>query len=145
MFIPSQAVLISALNAIKTAVFAAGAGLVHVKLAKGAFNPQPNSDPTTFTEADYTGYVAQTVAAWSASVLSAGSAETLSSSVLTFSPTGTAVTNVITGYWLENGPGEYLGGEVLLPAIPLAGPLSALDIVLKWQENSGEFAAVVIP
>jgi hypothetical protein len=145
MFVLSQLVLLSILDSLKTAVFAAGAGLVHVHLAKGPFNPTLLSDPTTFTEADYTGYVSQTVPAWSTSVMAGGSAETISTTVLTFSPTGILVLNTVTGYWLVNASGEYLGGEVLNPAVPLSGPTSALDIVLKWQENSSDWSGVVIP
>lgn len=145
MFIPSQAYLLAALDAIKASVFVAGPGLVKVRLAKGSFNPTPTVDPTTFTEADYTGYALKTVTAWSPSVMTTGSAETLGTSVLTYSPTGTAITNVITGYWLENTAGDYLGGEALNPAVPLTGPTSALNLIVKFQENSGDWASVVVP
>jgi len=135
MFVTSQQALIDQINAVKAAVLDA-TGPVHatVKLAQGAFVPTPTSDPTTFTEADFTGYASKTVAAYTpASLEPNGASQILSSAVLDWNPTGTTTTNLVTGYWILGGSGDYLGGESFPTPVPMQSPTDVLNLVVVWQ------------
>lgn len=147
MFIPSNAAKLDILAAAIASVLNA-TGPVHstVKLAKGAFAPSPTSDPTTFTEADFDGYASKTVAAWSAAYLVPnGSAETIAGSVLTWIPTGSTTSNVVTGYWIIGGNGDYLGGEAFATPVPMDGPTTALSLVPEWQVAPGAWSGNLLP
>jgi hypothetical protein len=146
-FVSSQQFLLDKLAAAIASILDA-TGPVHasVKLAVAPFAPSPTSDPATFTEADFDGYAAKTVATWSTPVMNTnGSAETVSGSVLTWNPTGSTTSNLIVGYWVEGGNGDYLGGEILASPVPMNGPLSSLNLVPVVQEAPGSWSSVVIP
>lgn len=122
-------------------------GPVHasVKLAKGTFGPAPDSDPATFTECDFDGYASKTVSAWSTpAMLATGNAETVASTVLHWAPTGTTTPNSVTGYWIEGGNGDYLGGEAFAQPVNLTGPTTALNLVPVFQQAAAAFSATVI-
>jgi predicted alpha-1,6-mannanase (GH76 family) len=75
----------------------------HVHLFKNDYVPTPLSVVGDFTEADYTGYAHQVVASadWNSVTLSDGSAGIVGPGLF-FNPTGTAVTNVIYGYYITD-------------------------------------------
>jgi hypothetical protein len=146
-FVPSQIGLIDAINAIKASVLDA-AGPVHttVKLAKGVFGPTPTSNPASFTECDFDGYAAKTIAAYGGPhLVPSGNAEITSSAVLSWTPTGSVTPNVVAGYWLVGGNGDYLGGEAFPAPIPLNGPLTTLSLIPSWQQAPASFNATVVP
>lgn len=147
MFVSSNLSLEDILAATIASVLDA-TGPVHasVKLAQGPFAPLPDSDPTTFTEATFDGYAAKDVTAWASPYLVAtGAAETISSTVLHWAPTGTTTPNTLTGYWIVGGNGDYLGGEAFPVPIPMTGPTSALNLIPIWQQAAAQFGAVVVP
>jgi len=148
MLVTSNKALVDQLAAIVAAVLDTSVPAhTVVKLAQGAFTPSPGSDPSTFTEADYTGYASKTISAWTPpSLRNDGSAEVVSTTVLDFSPSGTiTVTNIITGYWLVGGNGDYLGGEVLPFPVPLAVATDSLKIVPVWQVAPSTWGANLLP
>jgi hypothetical protein len=147
MLVSSQISLLDILTAfIANGLDAAGPTHTMVKLAKAPFSPTPTSDPTTFTEADFDGYAAKTVAAWAAPYLNGdGAAETIGTSVLTWSPTGSVTPNLIYGYWLMLGNGDYGGGEAFGTPVSLNGPTTALSMVPLWAVAPSRFGAVIVP
>lgn len=146
MFIESQAAMIAQSDDFKTTtLLAGGAGHVVCKLAKTPFNPSRTSDPATFTEADFDGYAAQNVAAFSGTYLNKnGDAQTIGTTLLSFTPTGSTTPNTIGGYWLVTSGGVYLGGEVFNPTVGLNGPLTTLDFTIEWATTVAQFGATIV-
>jgi hypothetical protein len=146
-YVPSNQSMIDQLQAfIDNGLDAAGPVHATIKLAQGSFAPGPTSDPTTFTEADFDGYASKTVAAWEAAALAVdGTAETISSAVQSWAPTGTTTPNTITGYWVIGGNGHYLGGEAFATPVVLNSPSTRLNLVPAWKTQRNQFSAVLIP
>lgn len=145
-FIPSNAVLLAALQAIiDTVLEVTGPTHTEVHLATGSFNPVPGSVPGDFTEADYTGYAAIDIAGWTDPELDPGpAAKTLGTTLVQFRPTGTTVTNVCTGFWLVGGDGTYLGGQAFDSPIPMGATTDAITIIGQWMEGQGTWSMNVL-
>jgi hypothetical protein len=94
-----------------------------IKLFKSNTVITPDTVLADLTEADYTGYVAQTVTAWGTPVLNGdGKAETIAPSH-TFAPTSpTTVPNIVYGYWVEDTAGNLLWAENFAEPKALNGP-----------------------
>jgi len=92
----------------------------------------PDLIKTDFTEADYTGYASQTLGATPVAMLNPEGDIVAQFPHLTFTPTGTTITNTIYGYWVE-GTGGGTGDRVLFaanfdPPVVLSGPLTSLIV-----------------
>lgn len=147
MFVSSLTSLIAQLAAVKAAVLDTSVPAHTVcHLAQGAFSPTPASDPTTFTEATYTGYADQMITAWTPAYLVNNLvAEITAASILFFQPTGTALTNLVTGYWLVGANGDYIGGEAFSTPIPMGSPSNALSLIPKWQIPLANWSGELVP
>ena len=145
MFFQSNYALQQQLTHVKTSVLGIGGTGFTLKLAKGAFAPNPDSDPTTFTECDFTGYAAETQTTMTGISQTGNSFESSSDTVLSFAPTGTTVGNTCTGYWMEDSAGHLLGFETISPGVPMMGPLDALDIVPRWQAQPANWPNTILP
>ena len=147
MFITSKPGLINQLSAVVAGILEL-AGPLHttVKLAQGTFNPTPDSVPGDFTEADFTGYAAKTVTSWTTPELDPGpAAKTLGGNLLHWAPSGTTVTNICTGYWIEDANGDYLGGEQFPAPIPMANTTDAITLIPQWQVAAATWSGLLIP
>jgi len=107
----SGAALLSLLDAGITAEFFLGT-IVH--LYQNDVSPSADSVPADFDEATYTGYAPAVVTLLGTSYDDAGQACVEMAAVI-FQPTGTAIPNVVYGYWLEGGGdspmvGAFMGG-----------------------------------
>jgi len=127
---------ISGLEALGRAIDALVAGDFYdscdVKLFSNNIGVSPNSLIADFTEADYTGYASQTLGATPVAMLNPEGDIAAQFPHLTFTPTGTTVTNTIYGYWVE-GTGGGTGDRVLFaanfdPPVVLSGPLTSLIV-----------------
>ena len=82
------------------------------------------------TEADYTGYARQTITdvQWGAAYLAAGAIPAVRGPALDFVPTGTAITNVIIGWFLADSTGLILYWvEMLDEPVSLGSPFTVLS------------------
>jgi hypothetical protein len=123
---------------------ATGPAYTTVKLAKATFNPSPTLDPGTLVEADFTGYAAKAVNPWASPYLDGPAAETLSTTVLHWSPTDAVTPNTIYGYWLVAGDGTFLGAEKFATPVPLPDATAALNLVPVFQIPQLGFSAQVL-
>lgn len=146
MFIASAAYVRDVLAAVIASVLNTSAPAhTTVKLAKAVMTLGANAEPTTFTEADFTGYASKSITGWTAPYQTTPSvAETVPTVTLQWSPTGTGVTNTIYGYWLIAGDGTYVGGENFATPVPLTGPTTALNLVIPIQSPPCVQSAYVI-
>lgn len=104
-----------------------------VHLFKALANPLgPGTVLGDFTEADYTGYAAQTAAFLAAFVNGSGQAESDSPNLL-FQPTGTAVVNTVLGFYVTDSASAVLlwAGSFPTP-VSLAGPTTGLPLVIQF-------------
>lgn len=127
MFVQTRQQLVNSL----TAAIAALTASPTLHLFKNNFTPTNISTIADFTEADYTGYAASTVAAWIAVAWqSQGAAVAYAAGSHTFQPSGTTVGNVIYGYYLASGDmtPHLIGAELLSVPFSLASPLDQLVI-----------------
>lgn len=145
-FVVSNAALVAGLQAIiDTVLEVTGPAHTSIKLAVGAFMPGPASTPADFTEADFTGYAAKDVTGWTDPQLDPGPAsKTLGTNLIEFRPTGTVVTNICTGFWVEGGDGTYLGGQAFDAPIPMGTTLDSIAIVAQWNQGQGTWEMQVI-
>lgn len=102
----------------------------HVRLYKTDVALSPAMVAADFTEADYTGYVAQEAVPEGAAYDDEMGNARQALEGLTFRPTGTTITNVIYGYYIT---AVFAGsGEVLVAAQSFPEPVtmaSALDVL----------------
>jgi len=101
-----------------------------------AGTPSPDAVEASFTEADYTGYAAQTIAdtAWGTPFLAGGTIPTIKGPLSEFRPTGTTVTNVVTGWYLLNAAADTVIASGLFAApVSLLSPSTALFMVPEFQ------------
>ena len=145
MFYQSNYALQQQLTHVKTSVLGIGGTGVTIKLAKTGFAPNPDSDPTTFPEADYTGYAAVTATTMTGISQTGNSFESSADTVASFAPTGSTVGNQIAGYWFEDSAGHLLGYEQISPAIPMTGPLDSIDLVFRWQAQPASWPNTILP
>jgi hypothetical protein len=143
MFVQSKQNLINTVIAA-TAALTSG---YKVRLFTGTTVPSVNSVIGDFTEADYTGYTPGglgptdfTGAAWQ----SQGAAVSYSF-VKTFQPTGTAVGNVITGYYFVTGDmtPELIGAERFTSPISMQSPADQISIAVPFNVADGLVPGVV--
>lgn len=125
------------MNTIIAALLARpGAALVvgaKVRLSKdAAFNPTPGSAIADFSahEADYTGYAAGGVALTIGAPLNLGANVQGTQESTLFTATGSTITNVVYGYWIDDGANvilaeRFAGGATAQFAV--AGDFLALD------------------
>lgn len=98
---------------------------IDIRLFKSDTQPSPLTVPGDFTEADFTGYAAQPVAfnvAWDDT---AGNAIIWTPSVI-FAPSGTAVTNVIYGWYATAALGGT--GDVVVACERFPSPAAIASI-----------------
>jgi len=103
--------------------------LVH--LYQNNYNPTPFDVIADYTEATYTGYASQAVAsaAWNPVVQADGSAGLIGPGLF-FNPTGTAITNVVYGYYVTDSTGAtVLWGERFAAPVGMTGPGSGFTMV----------------
>lgn len=145
-FIVSNPALLAFLQAgIDTVLELATPAHTVFKLATGDFHPTPTSDPTTFTEADFTGYASKTVTGWTDPELDPGpAAKTLGTNLLQFRPTGTTVSNLCTGFWCEGADGTYLGGQEFDAPVPMGNVTDAITIIAQWNLGAGAWEMTVL-
>jgi len=94
--------------------------------------PGPGVLQASLTEADYTGYARQAVAAYGVPYLQGGNTPRVNAAMLEFRPTGSTITNLIKGWFLSttDAPGgALLMMEDLDEPVLLAGVLTALPVV----------------
>lgn len=123
-----------------------GTGIV-VHLAKAPLSPNPGSDPATFTEADYDGYAAQTIAPPLGAAFAKGTdgAQQYLNSIMSWIPSGTTTVNTIYGYWLVSRAGDYIGAEAFAaPQGPLA-PTRPLHFAMCLAIGQPVMTAIVLP
>jgi hypothetical protein len=144
-FVSSQIALMDVLNAaIANVLTSSGSTHAEVHLAQAPFNPTATSDPTTFTEATFTGYAMKSVAAWEVAYLSGQSAKTNGTAVLSWTPTDSLMPNSIGGYWIIGGNGDYLGGEAFPVPLNIIGPSTPVNLVPAYGVAPPNFSATVI-
>ena len=82
-------------------------------LFKNDYTPDDNSVLSDFTEADFVGYVAQTVpnGTWSTVAVVAHVAKTVNGTTITFDADSTATAQTIYGYYYTNVDDEYAGAQ----------------------------------
>jgi hypothetical protein len=141
----SNACMIAILNKIKTGILLIGAAGFKVKLAQAPFAVNPNSDPTTFTEATYTGYAAATITAMGGDQQTGNSWESTAGALAAFAPTGTAVGNTIAGYWIEDNTGVLLGYDIFNPQIGMNTPADAINLAIRWQVQPANWPNTLLP
>lgn len=94
------------IGAMHTRNFKAAAATTSVHLFKTDVTPSDISVIGDFTEADFTGYAAQTIAAWDASQIDALTGRKFMTPTLgtpaIFTQTGVVLTNTVYGFWLED-------------------------------------------
>ena len=106
---------------------------VKVHLYTAVANPiGPGSILADFTEATYTGYVVKTVTFGAPYLNGAGMAES-DSPLMTFVDTGTAVGNIIAGFYVTDAAGTTLLWAGPLPApVSMLNPLDAVALILPF-------------
>lgn len=143
MFVQTKAQLIASLEA---AVAALTTGY-KVRLFTGATVPTVNSVIGDFTEADYTGYTAGGLAPtdFTGPSFNSQGAAVDYSFVKTFQPTGTAVGNIITGYYLVSGDMTpiLIGAERLPAAIPMQSPSDQISVAVPLSVADAGIPGVV--
>lgn len=82
-------------------------------------------------EADYTGYAAKVVAAFSGPFNDADGKAALISPLQNFNPSGSTVTNSIYGGWVEDSTGVLLYVFRLANPVPMLSALSNLALVIE--------------
>jgi hypothetical protein len=146
MFVPATSWLSAALTAINAALFNHASATYAVHLGQAPFAPTPTSTPSSFTEADYTGYAALTVDGFVGPYVgSLGYPEQIPVSVISFTPTGTTVANSIGGYWIVDSLGNYVGGEAFSTPIELSGPTTTLSFTPIIQQVPWATNVIVVP
>ena len=147
MQVYSAAYLLDVMAAVKAAILStATPAYTSVHLAVAPFAPNPNSDPSTFTEATFTGYAPISIDAWNnAELINGPIAQVLPTTMVSFVPSGTTVTNVIAGYWLEAGDGTYILGETFSAPVPLTGPDTRLNLAIPVATIGAPTSATVVP
>ncbi len=85
----------------------------------------------TAIEADYTGYAAKTIVAFSGPFDIPDVGASILSPLENFSPTGTAVANTIYGGWLQDAAGNLLFAFQLPTPTPLTSPTDVLSVILQ--------------
>lgn len=128
--------------------FFTGTGLsLKVKLAQAPFNPVVTSAPGDFTEATFTGYVAQAITAFVTPHNDANNQSIAEGSTLAlFTGTGVLTTpQDIGGYWVEDSAGEYVGGEAFSAPFHMTGAATPLSFAVAVMANRGVFTATILP
>jgi hypothetical protein len=95
-----------------------------VHLYKTAVIPTVESVLGDFTEADYTGYAAQTVASWGNPFQDIDGKVKMVGPTQQYQPTATTVTNTIYGYYVTNA-----GSTVLIYAKQLDQPIALVTTI----------------
>lgn len=134
------------MNLIKTTALSPTLGVI-VHLAQTPFTPTPSSDPSTYTEASYTGYTTQHVATWGpAHVDSAGNILCNGLTLPNFVPSGVLITpQTVGGYWIVDELGAYLGGEAFTAPITITGPTTPVTFTVGVPIRTGTFNTDILP
>lgn len=122
-----------ALRAILASTVALFSGeTVSVHLFKNDLTPGPDVVPGDFTEADFTGYGADTVLFTGTTWDDDNQNAVLSFDSAHFQASGSIITNTIYGYWVETTATELPGvliWERFDPPIAIASAADAIDVV----------------
>ncbi len=115
-----------------------------VHLFQAAFIPGPGTviGDLTAIEATYTGYAAKVITAFSAPGLDAEGVATMLGLPATFAPTGTAITNVIHGGWIQSAGGILEFAFVLPTAKGMASAVDFLNLVVGVQQPGPGFVSI---
>lgn len=111
------------------------AGSWRVKLFQNNYTPVPGSVSGNFTDPTYTGYASQAIGAWgSASIDGSGNATAAGAPNLTFQPTAlTSLPQTIYGWWVDDGSGNFLFGDVLPAPFTMVDTNSILILVPSFS------------
>jgi hypothetical protein len=91
-------------------------------LFKNAIAPGPNTPLSSFEEADYAGYAAETVGVWGMPFFGIDARARIVAPAFQFQPTGGAAPNTIYGAYFTNA-----GSTVLLFAVRFTAPAELID------------------
>ena len=134
MLVVNVTQLVKELADLKTAQLDGG----KLRLYKNDIQPSPTTLIAAFTEADFTGYAAITIATWGAAFQNAiGNGQVIAPSQQ-FNQSGVGVTNNIYGYWYETAAGVLLWSERFAAApVPMDATGKALVLILT-RENANQ-------
>lgn len=103
-----------------------------LKLFQNDFTPTKGAVPADFTEADFTGYAAVAIT-WAA-VTRKNLAAVIKSQLVSFIATGSAITNVIFGWYVTNAAGDTVYASFLYNASkPVSGAGASIDVIAEVQ------------
>lgn len=144
MFVQAQANLIASLEAAITAV--GDACTVHLIKATMVITSITTLAELLANEADYTGYGGVVLGDWMPPYWqSQGVAVAYSTAPAVFQPTGSAVGNIIYGYWVQTGAMTpvLVGAELLATPVPLGNALDQLAITVPLSIADGDIPGVI--
>jgi hypothetical protein len=125
------------LFAIQASVFKTAAATTKIRLFKNDIVPGPGSLFADFTEADFTGYSAITVASWTSIAIDGVSGRFyVGSGLQTFSQSGVLITNTVYGMYVEDGAGGLLLASRFDTPVSMDTSGKTIDLLLKIF-NSG--------
>jgi hypothetical protein len=118
-----------------------------VHLGKTDMTVDRNTTKTelTATEADYTGYAAETVTWLAPSLADDGNIEVIGT-VGEFRPTDDVVDNAIYTLWVlsaDTGTPLCFAARFDNAPLPMAGPLDSLIVTLRWRPQTGGLVVTV--
>jgi hypothetical protein len=98
------------LTALQTAIFKTALATTVMRLYKNNIVAGPGSVFADFTEADFTGYTADTIVAWLAPSIDpiSGRFEIMTPGFSQFLQSGTTIINTVYGWYLEDGSSHLL-------------------------------------
>jgi hypothetical protein len=129
MDVPGNASLQAALVETLSTIYATATPPV-IHLAAAIFAPGPNLDPTTLTEATFTGYAALPITTFGVPhLLANGTIVAEATSAVNWTPTGTVITNTIYGWWMVDHTGKLLGSGLLPTPVLMDSLTSFLMLV----------------
>jgi hypothetical protein len=99
-------------------------------------DPGPLTAIGDLDEADYTGYAAVNIVTWGAPFLDAEGLLAILSTVCIFRPTGTAITNVIYGWYLTETGGDLVSaGRFANAPLSMASALNVIEVIGRMRHQ----------
>lgn len=104
----------------------------------GALSKTTTKAQLTTAEATYTGYAAMTIATLPLPYAVPGDGANLQPPTQQFQPTGTAVANMVRGWWTQTAAGDIdLAGQ-FDSDIPMADPTNAIPLDIIFNQPTGQ-------
>lgn len=130
-FTLNPATQLKQLAELKTAMINGG----NIRLFQNDLDPTPSTVLGDLTEATYTGYAMIAVAAWNAGYTEPTTGRgTIVTPLAQFQPTGSAVTNLIYGWYYTDADGDLVCcGRLSGAPIAMAGVGDAIPLFVKLQ------------